>query len=119
MNRRKCRSAREPIRATTPRDWTSLRPKLVGKIHIYVREMDNSYLNNAVYLREEFLDSTTDRYYAGVVDYEPRAGHRWNGDHKRPNGLSRLRYNVMYIPRILERIRESAPPDADLTSWRY
>ena len=107
------------LRYILERDWASLGPKLVGKIHIYVGEMDNSYLNNAVYLMEEFLENTTDPYYAGVVDYEPRAGHCWNGDHTRPNGLSRLRYNVMYIPRILERIRESAPPGADLTSWRY
>ena len=107
------------LRYILERDWASLGPKLVGKIHIYVGEMDNSYLNNAVYLMEEFLENTMDPYYAGVVDYEPRAGHCWNGDHTRPNGLSRLRYNVMYIPRILERIRESAPPGADLTSWRY
>ena len=107
------------LRYILERDWASLGPKLVGKIHIYVGEMDNSYLNNAVYLMEEFLENTTDPYYAGVVDYEPRAGHCWNGDHTRPNGLSRLRYNVMYIPRILERIRESAPPGADLTSRRY
>lgn len=107
------------LRYILERDWESLGPKLVGKIHIYVGEMDNSYLNNAVYLMEEFLESTTDPYYAGVVDYEPRAGHCWNGDHTRPNGLSRLRYNVMYIPRILERIEKSAPPGADLTSWRY
>jgi hypothetical protein len=25
----------------------------------------------------------------------------------------------MYLPRILERIREAAPPGADLMSWRY
>ena len=107
------------LRYILERDWATLGPKLEGKIHIYVGEMDNSYLNNAVYLMEEFLESTTEPYYAGLVDYEPRAGHCWNGDHTRPNGLSRLRYNVMYVPRILERIEESAPPGADLTSWRY
>ena len=107
------------LRHILERDWATLGPKLVGKIHIYVGEMDNSYLNNAVYLMEDFLESTTDPYYAGLVDYEPRAGHCWNGDHTRPNGLSRLRYNQMYVPRILERIQEAAPPGADLTSWRY
>ena len=30
--------------------------KLEGKIHIYVGEMDNYYLNNAVYLAEDFLE---------------------------------------------------------------
>lgn len=107
------------LRHILERDWATLGPKLEGKIHIYVGEMDNSYLNNAVYLMEDFLESTTDPYYAGLVDYEPRAGHCWNGDHARPNALSRLRYNQMYVPLILKRIEESAPPGADTKSWRY
>ena len=38
------------------RDWEkALGPKLRGKIHLYVGDMDNYYLNNAVYLVEEFL----------------------------------------------------------------
>ena len=101
------------------RDWATLGPKLQGKLHIYVGDMDNYYLNNAVYLTEEFLESTTDPYYDGVVDYGDRAEHCWNGDHTRGNGYSRLRYVQQYVPRILERIRESAPAGADLTSWRY
>ena len=107
------------LRYILERDWETLGPKLKGKIHIYVGDMDNSYLNNAVYLMEEFLESTTDPYYDGVVDYGDGAGHCWNGDHERPNAISRLRYNQMYVPLILERIKESAPPGADLTSWRY
>jgi hypothetical protein len=54
-----------------------------------------------------------------VVDYEPRAEHCWNGDHTRPNALSRLRYHQFYAPKIVERILKSAPPGADLKSWRY
>ncbi len=101
------------------RDWATLGPKLEGKLHIYVGDMDNYYLNNAVYLTEEFLESTTDPYYAGEVDYGDRAEHCWNGDQTRGNGLSRLRYVQQYVPRILERIEEAAPAGADLTSWRH
>jgi hypothetical protein len=54
-----------------------------------------------------------------VIDYGNYAEHCWNGDHELPNAISRLRYNTMYLNRILERIQESAPPGADLTSWRY
>jgi len=107
------------LRYILERDWKTLGPKLKGKIHIYCGDMDNSYLNNAVYLMEEFLESTTDPYYDGVVEYGDGAGHCWNGDHDRPNALSRLRYNQMYVPLILKRIRETAPEGADLTSWRY
>jgi hypothetical protein len=98
------------------RDWAKLGPKLQGKIHIYVGEADNYYLNNAVYLVEDFLKTTN---YGGVVDYEPRAEHCWNGDHTRPNAISRLRYHQFYAPKIVERILKSAPPGADLKSWRY
>jgi hypothetical protein len=101
------------------RDWATLGPKLEGKIHIYVGDMDNYYLNDAVYLTEAFLESTKDPYYGGDVDYGDRAEHCWNGDHDRPNAISRLRYHQMYIPRIVKRIEATAPPGSDLTSWRY
>lgn len=101
------------------RDWTKLGPKLEGKIHIYVGEADNYFLNDAVYLVDNFLKSTKDPYYGGEVDYEPRAEHCWNGDHALPNAISRLRYHQFYTPKIVERILKSAPRGADLTSWRY
>ncbi len=101
------------------RDWKTLGPKLQGKIHIYVGDMDNYYLNNAVYLVESILESTKDPYYAGEVKYGDRAEHCWNGDPTRPNALSRLRYHQMYIPKSVERILKTAPLGADLKSWRY
>lgn len=107
------------LRYIMQRDWSTLGPKLEGKLHIYAGDMDNYYLNNAVYLTEEFLESTTNPYYAGVVDYGDRAEHCWNGDQENSNAISRLRYNTMYLPRILERIEATAPAGADLTSWRY
>lgn len=107
------------LRHILERDWDKLGGKLKGKIHIYCGDMDNYYLNNAVYLMEDFLESTTNPYYDGEVDYGDRAEHCWNGDHENPNAISRLRYNSMYVPKIMKRIMESAPADADLTSWRY
>jgi len=101
------------------RDWPKLGPKLAGKIHIYVGEADNYYLNDAVYLVDDFLKTTTHPAYGGEVDYEPRAEHCWNGDHTRPNAIARLRYHQFFAPKIVERITKSAPPGADLKSWRY
>ena len=102
------------------RDWNKgLGKKLEGKLNIYVGDMDNYYLNNAVYLAEEFLESTKDPYYNGEVLYGDRAEHCWNGDHTRPNALSRLRYHQMFIPKGVERILKTAPQGADLKSWRY
>jgi hypothetical protein len=81
--------------------------------------MDNYYLNNAVYLVEEFLKNTTNPPYGGEVDYGDRAEHCWNGDHTRANAYSRLRYHQMFAPKIVERILKSAPSGADIKSWRY
>ena len=107
------------LRYILQRDWEVLGPKLKGKIHIYCGTMDNYYLNNAVVLIEEFLESTTDPHYDGEVDYGQGAEHCWNGDHERPNAISRLRYHQMYVDKILARIAKATPPGADLASWRY
>ncbi len=104
------------LRHILERDWDKLKDKVRGKLHIYCGDMDNFYLNNAVYLMEDFLKKTD---YGGEVKYGDRAEHCWNGDPNQPNAISRLRYNTMYVPRILERIEKSAPAGADLKSWRY
>ena len=101
------------------RDWSKIGRKLEGKIHIYVGDMDNYYLNNAVYLVEAILENTKDPYYRGEVKYGDRAEHCWNGDPSKPNSISRLRYHQMYIPRAVERMLQTAPLGADLKSWRY
>lgn len=101
------------------RDWDKIGKKLEGKIHIYCGDMDNYYLNNAVYLVEDFLKSTKNPFYGGEVTYGDRAEHCWNGDPNLPNHITRLRYNFMYVPKILDRIQKTAPVGADLKSWRY
>jgi hypothetical protein len=102
------------------RDWElGLGEKLRGKIHLYVGELDNYYLESAVYLAQEFLESARNPKFEGVIDYGRRAEHCWNGDHTRPNAESRLRYHQMFIPIAVERIRKTAPAGADLDSWHY
>jgi hypothetical protein len=100
------------------RDWKRLAPLLDGKLRIYVGDMDNYYLNDAVYKVEEFL-KTADPPAHAVVDYGDRAEHCWNGDHLRANAYSRLRYAQMMLPWAVERMRQTAPAGADLKSWRY
>ena len=68
---------------------------------------------------QEFLGSAKNPPYDGEVKYGDRAEHCWNGDPNLPNYLSRLHYNTMYLPKIMERIEKTAPPGADLTSWKY
>ncbi|HKY00796.1 MAG TPA: hypothetical protein VJL86_13880 [Steroidobacteraceae bacterium] len=100
------------------RDWATLGPKLRGKLRIYTGDMDNYYLNNAVYGVEEFLEAANPPADA-VVEYGDRAEHCWNGDHTRANAYSRLRYPQMVLPWVVERILDTAPAGADVDSWRY
>jgi len=106
------------LRHILERDWARLRPKLQGKLNIFTGDMDNYYLNNAVYLTEEFL-RRADPPFEAEIDYGDRAEHCWNGDHENPNTISRLRYNTFYLPNILKRIEATAPEGADLNSWRH
>lgn len=101
------------------RDWAKIGSKLKGKVHIYCGDMDNYYLNNAVYLTEEMLKALDNPTYDGEVDYGDRAEHCWNGDHTQPNYISRLRYHQMFIPKWAEEMKKRAPANADLNSWRY
>ena len=56
-------------------NWSKLGPQLNGKLHLYCGDMDNYYLNLAVYLLEDFL-TTTDA--GATFDYgRPKKGHGW------------------------------------------
>ncbi len=101
------------------RDWSKNGSKWRGKIHLYCGDMDNFYLNNAVYLAEDMLKGLTNPTFDGQVDYGDRAEHCWNGDHSQPNAISRLRYHRYFVPKWAEQVKTRAPKGADLKSWRY
>ena len=70
------------LRDYVERNWKTLGPQLVGKLHIAVGDMDNYFLNLGVYRMETFLESTKEPgkgpYYAGTVQYgRPLKPHGW------------------------------------------
>ncbi|CAN5520259.1 hypothetical protein BH11BAC3_BH11BAC3_13630 [soil metagenome] len=101
------------------RDWAKLGDKLKGKMHVYVGDMDNYYLNDAVYTAEDMMKQLTNPACNCEVAYGDRAEHCWNGDPTQPNYISRLRYHQMYIKKWAEEVKTRAPKGADLKSWRY
>jgi len=107
------------LRYIMERDWSTLGPKLVGKLHIYTGDMDSWHLNNAVYLTEDFLESTTDPYYAGHIEYGDRYEHCWSGMHGEPLRIQRLTIIPRFLPQMAERMLRTAPDGADISSWRY
>ena len=88
-------------------NWSWLGPKLVGKLHVYTGDMDTYYLDNAVVLLEDFLESTTDPYYEGVIAYGDRKPHCWG-----PRGQEILRL-------FSEHITAHAPSGENPEKWKY
>lgn len=108
---------RYDLRHRIERDWPRLAADLRGKLHLFVGDMDNYYLNNAVYLFEQMaaeLDPPADFEIA----YGDRFEHCWNGDPALPNAISRLRYHTMYLDRIARRLATSAPRGWRTEGWR-
>jgi hypothetical protein len=89
-------------------NWQTIGPKLVGKLHIYCGDMDNFYLNLAVYRLEDFLRGTRNPAYGGSFEYgRPMKGHGWT-----PVNQAQL------ITVMANHITLNAPAGAD-GSWKY
>jgi hypothetical protein len=68
------------LREYLERTWTTLGPKLRGKIHVFVGDMDTFYLNLAVYRLEEFLtraDPPADAEFAYGRPLKPHGWQPW------------------------------------------
>jgi hypothetical protein len=66
------------LREFLERNWPSIGPKLVGKLHVFCGDEDGGFANLAVYLLEDFLEGTKNPYYAGSFQYgRPLKGHGW------------------------------------------
>ncbi|HMJ56857.1 MAG TPA: hypothetical protein VK540_32540 [Polyangiaceae bacterium] len=100
------------------RDWAKLGPKLRGKLTINVGLSDNFFLNDAVYLVEDFL-KTAEPPADASIDYGARDEHCWSGDHGTFNGVSRFTANARSLKKLADHWLRTAPPGADVTSWRY
>jgi putative esterase len=89
-------------------NWAKIGPQLVGKIHVYCGDMDNFYLNLAVYRLEDFLRRTTNPAYGGSFEYgRPMKGHGWT-----PLNQTEL------LNTMASYITQHAPAGAD-KAWKY
>ena len=103
------------------RDWKTLGPNLIGKLHFAVGDSDNFYLDRAVRLTEKFLESTKEPgkgpYYGGTFEYGAGAGHGYSGGPPGPESSGTIHQRLM--PAMLEQMLKTAPSGADVKSWRY
>jgi S-formylglutathione hydrolase FrmB len=66
------------LRRVLEQNWPVLGPKLRGKLHIWVGEADDFFLNNAVHQLDAFLSRATPAY-EGSIHYGSGQGHCWMG----------------------------------------
>lgn len=65
------------LRLVLQSNWATLGPKLRGKLHVWVGEADDYFLDGGVHLLDEFLSHATPPY-EGWIKYGPRMGHGWS-----------------------------------------
>ena len=68
------------LKKVLERNWSTLGPKLQGKIWIWTGDMDGLYSNVATRYFKKFLDSTTNPKSDAIISFTPMAGHtaEWN-----------------------------------------
>jgi enterochelin esterase-like enzyme len=102
-------------------NWKSLGPLLAGKLHIASGTADSFYLERAVRLAQNFLESTREEgrgpYYAGSIEFSPSLGHGAAAGGLAPE-LANRNIHERAMEAMLEWMLKSAPAGADLKSWR-
>lgn len=71
------------IKLHLAQQWQELGPKLQGKIHIWMGDMDNFYLNMATRTLDDFLLQTENPTSDAEILFTPQAGHCANYSHKK------------------------------------
>ena len=94
------------LRYYLEQNWPKIGSQLAGKLHLFCGDMDNFYLNLAVYRLEDFLKNTNNPPYGGSFIYgRPMKGHGWH-----PMNQAQL------VQIMAGHIKATAPKDAD-KSW--
>ena len=97
------------LRYYLEKNWTTVGPKLVGKLHIFTGDMDTFYLNNAVHMLQDFMETTKNPHYDGFFWYAPRKPHCWSGPF---TPEERLKFFAVHIA-------THAPRDVETLWWKF
>lgn len=90
-------------------NWTTLDPKLRGKLRFACGDMDNYFLNLALYQLEDFFQHASASPYPVEFRWgRPLKGHWWH-----PQSWTEM------LREMAEQVKRSARPGADIHSWNY
>jgi hypothetical protein len=76
------------------KNWGDLGPKLSGRLHVFVGDADNFFLNNSVHKLQDWMKTTQDPHYEGYFVYGALRGHCYTGP---GNAAGRLKEMAQYI----------------------
>jgi hypothetical protein len=97
------------LREYAQRNWSTLGGKIDGKLHFFAGDMDDFYLNLAVYDFQDFLKGMTNPHVEAEFTYgRPKRGHSWHA----------FPWSEM-VRRMAAHVKQHAPPGADNGSWSY
>ncbi len=65
------------LRQYLEKNWSTVGPKLVGKLNVICGRMDDFFLNFGVYKMEDFLTKAQNPAYEGSFTFGERGGHSW------------------------------------------
>ena len=97
------------LRAYAQQNWATLGPKLAGKLHFFAGDMDNYYLNLAVYDFQDFVDSTSNPHSDADFTYgRPMKGHGWHS------------YTwAEMVKKMADAVTREAPAGESTSGWKY
>jgi hypothetical protein len=76
------------------RNWATVGPKLVDKVHVYTGTADNFFLNNSTKQLDEWMRTTQAPHYEGFFLYGDGKGHCWQGPESTPERLKQMAAHI-------------------------
>jgi hypothetical protein len=97
------------LRSYAEQNWATLGPRITGKLHFFAGDMDNFYLNLAVYDFQDFLKHTSNPHYEAEFTFgRPEKGHGWHN----------WTWAQM-VKDVGEYVKKNAPAGEPSTGWNY
>ena len=88
------------------RNWTTVGPKIVDKIHVYTGTADTYFLNNSTRELQDWMKTTTNPHYEGFFLYGDGKPHCWSGPVNQGERLKEMAQHIM-----------AHKPDGATTPW--
>lgn len=97
------------LRAYAQQNWSTLGPKLAGKLHFFAGDMDNYYLDLAVYDFQDLVDSSANPHSDADFTYgRPMKGHGWHS------------YTwAEMVRKMADAVKREAPAGESTAGWEY